>query len=180
MVRSRLLVAVLAPACAVSLAVSACGGSGVGPCRSAQLKLRLGQTGAAMGSVGASATFTNISSSPCTLDGYPGLQMLSTTGARLPTVVDHSTSVTTVPRLRARVVSLKPGGRATFYLGFEDATGYGSDTCPTSARVAVTPPGDRAPITVSWQLQPYGGTTEHLQCGRISLSPVVSGASSQP
>jgi hypothetical protein len=132
-----------------------------------------------MGSVGSSAVFTDTSSSPCTLDGYPSLQMLDANGAHIPTLVARSGAVTTVPRLPARLVSLKPGAHATFYIGFEDATGFGAATCPTSSRVEVTPPGDRTPITVTWHLQPYGGSTEHLQCGRIGLSPVISGAHSQ-
>jgi hypothetical protein len=176
MVRRCLLVALIAPICAV--AVCACGGSGVSACRTAQLNIRLGHTGAAMGSVGSSAVFTDSSSSPCTLRGYPSLQMLDASGAHIPTRVTRT--ATTVPRLPARLVSLRPGGHATFYIGFADATGFAAATCPTSSRVEITPPGDLSPITVTWQLQPYGGSTEYLQCGRIAVSPVISGAHTEP
>jgi hypothetical protein len=81
-----------------------------------------------------------------------------------------------VQPLRARLVTLAPGHHASFFVGFADATGYGLDKCPASARVEIIPPNDHAPITIAWRLQPYGGSTEHLRCGEITVSPVVPGA----
>jgi hypothetical protein len=74
------------------------------------------------------------------------------------------------------VVTVKPGGEASFDLGYDDATGYENDRCPISARVAITPPNASRPITVPWRMQPYGGgSVTHLRCGQITVSPVFAG-----
>jgi hypothetical protein len=147
----------------------------VAPCRSDQLRLRPGFSGVAMGSVGAAAVFTNVSHARCSLEGYPTLQMLGPAGHRIATLLHRRPSIT-VPRLRVRTVTLSPGASASFYLGFADATGYGSATCPRSARIEVTPPDRTDPIIVAWRLQPYGGATiANLRCGEITVSPIVAG-----
>jgi hypothetical protein len=82
----------------------------------------------------------------------------------------------TVPSVPERLVSLAPRREASFVVGYDDATGYGNESCPTSERVAVTPPNASAPIIVVWRMQPYGGgTIQHLQCGQITVSPVFAG-----
>jgi len=144
-------------------------------CQSRQLSLRHGFAGVAAGSVVVTALFTNTSASRCTLEGYPTLQLLSAAGTRLKTLIHRGASVVVKPA-RARLLTLAPGHHASFFVGFADATGYGLDKCPASARVAVVPPNDQAPITIAWRLQPYGGSTEHLRCGEIAVSPVVPGA----
>jgi hypothetical protein len=171
----------------LALALSGCGtGTTVTPgspshealpriCHSAQLTVRRGFMGVATGSVGAHVVFTNVSESRCSLEGYPKLQMLDAAGRHIPTVL-HKGSFMTVPQMRVRPVSLAPGASASFYIGFEDATGYGDAQCPTSTRIQVTPPENTKPMTIAWRLQPYGGSTiAKLRCGEITVSPVVPG-----
>ena len=148
-------------------------GSGGSRCLSSKLRVRL-RGGVAAGSVGDTVTFTSVAASTCTLRGYPKLQMLTANGHRLATHLRRGASVT-VPAMPTRTVTLVPGAAASFDLGYADATGYARLKCPTSARVKITPPKSTGQITVSWHLQPYGGSIEHLRCGIITVSPVFAG-----
>ncbi len=141
-------------------------------CSSSQLAVRIGQGGVALGHVGQVVSFSNTSHAACTLHGYPGLQMLSAQGHPIRTQVLRGTAYT-VPAVPKRTVTLRPGARASFDLGYDDATGYENDKCPTSARVEITPPNAYRSITVAWRMQPYGGgSVQHLRCGQVTVSPV--------
>jgi hypothetical protein len=121
-------------------------------------------------------TFKNTSNAACSLYGYPGLQMLDSAGHPIPTEVIRGT-FTTVPSVPEQLVQVAPGADASFDLGFSDATGYGSASCPTSTEVEFTPPNATQRITIPWQIQPYGGSTiAQLRCGQITVSPVYSGS----
>lgn len=144
-------------------------------CFSSQLAVRLGQAGVALGHVGQAVSFRNTSATSCTLYGYPGLQMLDAAGHPIRTQVLRGAAYT-VPTMPERTVTLRPEAWASFDVGYDDATGYANDKCPTSARVEITPPNAYRPITVAWRIQPYGGgSIRHLRCGQITVSPVYSG-----
>jgi photosystem II stability/assembly factor-like uncharacterized protein len=144
-------------------------------CASSQLTVELGLAGAAMGHVGSVVSFKNISNATCTLDGYPGLKMLDEAGHPIPTEVTDGIAYT-VPSIPEQTVTLAPEAVASFELGFSDSTGYGTASCPTSAKVEITPSSSDQPITVSWQIQPYGGRSiQQLHCGEVTVSPVYAG-----
>ncbi len=170
----------LAPAATSALASAAPtprAQAAAGRCLTAQLQVRLGRAGVALGHVGQVVSFRNVSHSTCTLYGYPGLQMLDAKGRPIRTQVLRGVAYT-VPAMPEHLVSLAPGGEASFDLGFDDATGYGLESCPTSSRVELTPPNAYRPITIAWRIQPYGGgTIQHLRCGQITVSPVFAGSS---
>ena len=143
-------------------------------CSSSQLRVKLGSSEGALGHIGQVVSFVNTSASTCTLDGYPGLQMLDASGSTVHTHLHHGIAYT-VPPVPRRLVVVKPGASASFDLGYDDSTGYGRKQCPTSARVEITPP-DATPITVRWRIQPYGGgSVTHLRCGEITVSAVYAG-----
>jgi hypothetical protein len=145
-------------------------------CLITQLKVGLGRFGVATGHIGGTANFTNTSSTACTLTGYPHLQMLDATGKPLPTEINDGISYT-VPSIPVRDVTLIPGSEASFDVGFDDATGYGTATCPQSTTVEITPPNATLPLSLSWQIAPFGGgTIAQLQCGQITVSPVYRGS----
>ena len=150
-------------------------------CHSSQLRVEQGRVGAAMGSIGITAAgFRNISKTACTLKGYPTLQMFDANGHRISTHVMHRASAS-VPFIATKVVMVRPGQAAKFDLGYANQTGYGFAKCPTSARVAVTPPNNLRPISARWHLQPYGGSTiAKLRCGEITVSPVYSAMKTRP
>lgn len=137
--------------------------------------MTVGQPNGAAGSVGYVVTFHDISGVSCVLFGYPGLQLLGSDGASLPTQVHRGTAVS-VPPVPEQSVVLEPGGTASFVVGFATATGYGNEHCPRSSTVEVTPPNAYHAVVVPWTIAPYGGTTEHLQCGDVTVSPVYAGS----
>jgi hypothetical protein len=144
-------------------------------CQTSQLSIVQGQVGGAMGHVGiAASAFQNISTTTCTLQGYPKLQMIDAAGSAVPTHVINGTSYTVVSR-PDDVVVLSPGAQAMFDIGYSSQTGYGNAVCPTSAQVQITPPGSDQTISVPWILQPYGGPTiARLRCGEVTISPVFA------
>ncbi len=165
-----------AEAAAKSAAQAAAAISSTSTCTSSQLAVELGPDDAAMGHIGQVVSFKNVSTKSCALKGYPGLEMLDAAGHPIPTEMTDGPSYI-VPSLPERTVVLTVGSEASFDLGFSDATGYGTAVCPTSARVAVTPPDAGQPIEVTWRIQPYGGSTiATLECGQISVSPVFAGS----
>jgi Domain of unknown function (DUF4232) len=150
--------------------------SPVTTCKAGQLSVAyepVESTGGAAGSVGLTYQFTNASLYACTLHGYPGFQMLGPL---------HSTLATHLHRRPAAgapaTVTLLPQGHAWFQIEYPTQTGYANLSCPTSASVEVTPPNDFHQVLVTAgrgaHLQPYGGTTANLQCGRISVTAVAA------
>ena len=143
-------------------------------CGSSQLAARVGFIGAALGHEGVSVYLRNRSNSPCLLDGYPSLQMLAASGSPISTQTKTGPSYTIAPMKPERVLLL-PRRWATFFIGVTDATGYGTDTCPTSTRVAIAAPGDATAITIAMHLSAYGGDVDHVRCGEVFVSPVIAG-----
>jgi hypothetical protein len=168
--------AVLAPPLAgASIAVTRARAVFVPRCLNTQLRVAPGRSEGALGHIGVVVHFTNRSRSTCQLAGYPGLQMLNGAGRPIPTYVQRGIAYT-VPKVPDRVVILAPAAVASFYLGYDDSTGFGNEKCPASTRVEITPPNDYRPLTIAWQIEPYGGDIPHLQCGEITVSPVFPGA----
>ncbi len=176
-IRIASIVAIIASGLVVgsSVVASASSVATVPNCHSSQLKVEQGRVGAAMGSIGITgARFKNVSKSACTLRGYPSLQMYDAKGRRIATHIMHGASAS-VPPIAMKLVTLRPGVTAKFDLGYANQTGYGTATCPTSARVTLTPPNNLVPLGARWHLQPFGGSTiAKLRCGEITVSPVYA------
>lgn len=143
--------------------------AGPGRCRTAQLRATAATPGVAAGSVGQTVTLRSTAGAPCTLDGYPGLAMLDARGRPLPTTVRRGSS-TSVPARQLTLVTLAPGGTASFDLGYHDQTGFGPAVCPTSSELEVTPPNAYTHLVLADRLSPYG------PCGTITVSPVYAGS----
>ena len=143
-------------------------------CQPNQLSLAydpLDSPGGAAGSVGLTYRLTNTSTGTCSLTGYPGLQLRDSAGHPMTTTVTRSTVIT------PSRVSLTPGASAFFTIIFATQTGFGNLVCPTSASLAVIPPNDRSALVLTGaggELQVYGGNTQHLQCGNITVTAVSS------
>jgi hypothetical protein len=130
-------------------------------CTGADLSLNRVSDDAGAGQRGVVFAFTNISSSSCTLSGYPAFIMLNKAG--LPLRGAH-VSKDAGP---AQVVTLAPGGKAWFSITYS-ACGVGGAgvRCPMSAKVRITAPGTRRAFVLREQLDPYRG--------RIYVTPVES------
>ena len=150
-------------------AAPASGGAG-GRCLTSQLSVRLVQIQGAAGSVTRTYEFTNEGATACTLYGYPGFQLLGPNGQKLSTTVAR----TPAPESSVTLVS---GGHAWFTMQYPNRAGYGNLSCPTSAKLEVTPPNAYDFLTVAGQagtIQAYGGTTTNLACGTIRVQPVTA------
>ena len=136
-------------------------------------------SGSVVGSSGAAGTIettfalTSTSRSTCVLAGYPGLQMLSSTGANLPTVVVRkgSYSFTAQP---PTTVTLASGQSADFNVGYSDVPVGSETTCPSSATLEITPPNAFDHLSVTATLAPCAE-------GTLVVSPVfaASGTNNQ-
>jgi hypothetical protein len=127
-----------------------------------------------MGSNAAEFGFTNNSAGNCSLHGYPFVQMLKKSGGNLSTSEAKAQGSF---EIQDKTVVLAPGKTSYFGVVYASQTGYANLTCPTSAALKFTPPQDAGSITLHGahaQIKPYGGTTEHLKCGIIHVTPVTA------
>lgn len=144
-------------------------------CATRSLEIWVGRSTVAMGTVANEYGFTNTSAKACSLEGYPRVQMLEKSGA-MQTTVDHKASPGAFG-IEEKIVVVAPGKTAYFGVVFHDQTGFGNLTCPTSAALRLTPPGDTTAITLrgfNAHIAAYHGTIEHLVCGNLSITPVTA------
>lgn len=143
-------------------------------CAASQLAFTIGPSNGAMGTVSYPLVVSNASAAACNLYGYPGMQMLTATGSALQTQVVRNDTMFGLPP--EQMVVLAPGAEAFFAVAFSDGTGYAGLSCPTSARVEITPPNAYTPATITWQIAPFpsGGGA----CGTVQVSYAVAGTPS--
>ncbi len=143
-------------------------------CATSQLSIIDGRVGVAMGNVSDNGiAFKNVSTSACRLKGFPNIQLLGALGNPIVTHLNKGTSYT-VQATPEKLVTLLPNDEALFDLGYTDATGYGTEKCPTAFREAITPPGSTRSIIVAWEITVFGGGIPNLRCGEITVSPVYA------
>jgi len=119
-------------------------------CSRSQLGVRAnGQMGAA-GTIYGAWVFTNVSTTACTLNGYPDLQLYGRTGRPIRTVVKRN-----LPP-RPSSVTLTPGGSATFFSSYSDVAS-GPTPCAMSEVVQITAPNVSAPLFIPAELAPCRG-----------------------
>jgi hypothetical protein len=166
------------PAAVLAIALAAVGAAGTAVahssagaapstprCRLHQLSLAPPKSNGAAGSIRLRFVFTNRSGATCKLFGFPGLQMLNKHHAKIRTRVIRGTSNVVPPEPELDVI-MTPGQHGSFYAGYSDVP-TGSQTCPTSSFLEVTPPNDFNHFTMTLRIMPCGG--------KITVSPVVHG-----
>ena len=120
----------------------------IGRCNSSILSVQAFflASGSAAGSTGGAFGLTNHGPVPCTLYGFPGLQLISGSGALLPTTVIRG-QYEVVSSVPATVVTLNPGTEARFYFMYSHVLGGGAPAvCPAAETVDITPPGAYHPL----------------------------------
>jgi hypothetical protein len=130
-------------------------------CTGAHLSLNRVADDAGAGQRGVIFAFTNTSSKPCTLSGYPRFTMLNKAGRPLRGGhVDRDGGT-------VELVTLSPGGKAWFAITYS-ACGVGGTgvRCPVSAKFRIMAPGTRRPFILREQIDPYRG--------RVHVTPVQS------
>lgn len=138
-------------------------------CQPTQLHLAVsGQTGAA-GTLTLTVSMTNTSATTCTMKGYPGMQLLSSSGSPIPTTVVRGQAAFPNPTANAAPaeVSLATGAKAQFSIQYSDVPVGGETSCPAASKSEVTPPTDTAFATMTLSIAPCDN-------GRVHVSPVYT------
>jgi hypothetical protein len=149
-----------------STSVAASSTTSPGPARCASAAL----TGSVVGSSGAAGTIEitvglkSTAAGPCTLGGYPGLQLVGAGGAALPTTVVRKGNYS-FTSMAPTTVSLGSGQSAYFNAGYSDVPVGNETTCPLASTLEVTPPNAYDHLSFPAQLAPCGG-------GTVVVSPV--------
>lgn len=162
-------VAALATGVAVSvpaLSVSSADISTSSTCQTEQLQPSLASEQGATGQLQMVVALRNVSTSPCVLSGYPGLQLFDAGGRPLPTRVVHGGTHGAAPAPHDVVV--QPAGTASFAVAYSHIPGSTGTSCPTAQRLGITPPGSDGRLPLEETLDPCGGV--------LHVSPVASGA----
>ena len=107
----------------------------VPPCRDGQVSTSAGSRGAAGGSYYDVIVFRNVSTTTCSLFGYPGVMLADANGRAVRTVTPHDPGA-------GHLVVLAPGGSAsTTISGTDFGPNGGATPCKPSAGVLVIAPG---------------------------------------
>jgi hypothetical protein len=154
-----------APATPVPSASSSSGtGSAAAACPTRVLKVTTGAAQGAAGSVYQAIDFTNTSSTPCTLYGYPGVSLAGGSPA-----TQIGAAATRSRTASARVVTLAGGATANALLQIAEAGNYPTSTCGpvASSYLKIYPPNQTTPVYLS-----YKGTG----CSKSSVKLLTIGA----
>jgi len=128
-------------------------------CVASTLRIKRGNSSGAAGTIALGFVITNTASSPCTLDGYPAIELVPVAGTLHP-LISHTGS--------ASPVSLQGGGGAGFVLEYSDVGVNGQTSCPLISATDVTLPGVVGPpVRVPTRFCPYGQPD-------VSVSAVLS------
>lgn len=138
--------------------------AGPARCRSTALAPAVEGTSVAAGTIEVTVTLRSTAGAPCSLVGYPGLQLLGPGGAPLPTSVVRGGTFAFASMAPTSVL-VAPGSSAAFNIGYTDVPVGGETTCPQSTSVLVTPPNAYGHVTLATRLAPC----DH---GRMVVSPV--------
>lgn len=136
-------------------------------CHTSGLAISSRPLGAAAGNHYAVIVFTNNSGHSCRVYGFPGMQLLNSDGAKVPTDVVRD------PSSKSRLVTLATGAAAWTRVSWSAIPGDdepSSEQCePTPASTEVTPPDETAHKIIKW---PYGPACEH---GRVVVTALAAG-----
>ena len=134
-------------------------------CLASALKMAATNGSGAAGTIEMAVTMANQGSASCTLNGYPGMQLLDASGADLPTTVIRGGGPmfadAAANQAPAQVV-LAPGAVAKFSFSYEDVPVGNETSCPTSTSSEITPPNDYSYAVIALAIAPCGGGTIHV------------------
>jgi len=137
---------------------------GAPACANGTLQVKLGESEGYAGGVDVPIDFTNTSGASCTLFGYPGVSLLSSTHAQIGLAAKRGN---TVPPLK--VITLAPGATATAQLQIADALNFPTATCsPAQATdLRVYPPNQTAAVLLPVQSKGCAKPVQILLVGAV-------------
>jgi hypothetical protein len=144
-------------------------GGGPAACPTSSLQVKQTAPNGYAGGVYVTIVFTNAANSPCTLYGYPGVSLVSSSRTQLGLAAKRTT---TTP---VKLVTLASGGSAHAQLQIVDALNFPALSCaPTKATyLRIFPPNQRAALYLSNASSTCSKPTQTL-----FISPVQAGAGS--
>lgn len=142
-------------------------------CLASALKMAATNGNGAAGTIEMAVTMANQGTTSCTLNGYPGMQLLDASGTALPTAVIRGGGpmfADAAANQPPTQVVLAAGAVAKFSFSYEDVPVGNETSCPTSTSSEITPPNDYSYAVIPLAIAPCGG-------GTIHVSPVYSAPS---
>jgi hypothetical protein len=136
-------------------------------CHTAGLQVAFTGSEGAAGTIVDSFRLRNIGTSPCTIYGFVGMQMLDASGRAVATRVVRNGGLFSTQAGPARFL-LQPGTAASFQVAWSDVPHGVEGPCAEAASLVVTPPDefDHRVISVSgWNLAPCAG-------GELDVTPI--------
>jgi hypothetical protein len=119
---------------------------------------------AGVGNVALTYAFTNNASSPCTLNGYPGLVLLDAKDQPLQGIkVIRSKDTYFSSKQPRQQVTLAPGKQASFQIAYNHISSP-QENCPISNKIEITPPNAYQHLTVTEEIKPC--------TGKVRVTPV--------
>lgn len=136
-------------------------------CRDGQISVRHVSEDAAMGGVRTiTYAFTNSSSSPCTLQGYPRFEVLNKLGRLVRRATNNPTWAGGDANTPPPLVTIEPGENATFVVYYNaGGAGYVGKPCLTYRKVRIIAPGTKRGFVLRDEVE---------VCRALEVSPVVS------
>lgn len=131
----------------------------IGKCQTSGLRVTVVGSQGAAGTQEMTFGLTDTASA-CTTYGYPGMLLLGTANAPLPTTVDRGGTFA-FENVPPSNVQLAPGQTAYFNVGFSDVQSA-STTCSSAAKVDVTPPTNTSSATVTASIRACDNGTLHV------------------
>ena len=141
--------------------------AGAPSCSTSNLRIALAPGGAAAGTDFTVIDFTNGGTSPCTLYGYPGVSLISASGAQI------GAAATRNPANAPTLVTLASGAKANATLGVANAQNYPTSACKptTAAQLKVFPPNQIEAIEVPFTVTGCAVSSAH----QLSVTAVAPG-----
>lgn len=172
MTRCPWIIALAAVAVAVPMSTPVARAAQESRCTVGQLTITVGHSFAADQTAGANIRFTNRSSRPCWLRGWPSLVFTGHQDRPRKAVDAPDSAFAGVKHIGDPVVILRPKQRADAVFEGGDGPLSGRSTCgPGFRRISVTPPGDFRSATVSAWIAWLGGYMP--PCSEIQVSPIL-------
>ncbi|MFI5035736.1 MAG: DUF4232 domain-containing protein [Acidimicrobiales bacterium] len=141
-------------------------------CTTEELKVKLQSGMAPLGRRVYLFGLMNISTTDCTLMGYPRLKLLGANGKPIAAHNSHVRLPGTRP-IFEKLITVAPRWSALFTVTYATWIDYSPKTCPSSDQAEIFLPNGSQPITVRWHMDPYGGPSiTKLRCGVVHVSPV--------
>lgn len=141
------------------------------PCTPNHLRAIPSEGLAATGTNAFLVVLENVSSSSCTLEGYPQLKMLDKAGKTIASRISRLAPNAGKNTTKVTLITVKSGWQGLFALSYPNSTDYPPASCPVSDRVEIHIPNMKESIVIKWRIRPYGGKSGTTpDCGQVSVS----------